>query len=72
MDTAENTTGAPLDTDAAVRAVIEQALSGTPVDAETARAVRERAARITEEIYRRHGEIDMETINALFGDDDDT
>jgi hypothetical protein len=34
--------------------------------------VHERAARITEEIYRLHGEIDMETSNALFGDDDET
>jgi hypothetical protein len=72
MDTVDNPAGAPLDTDAAVRAVIEQSLSGTPVDPEAARAVRERAARITEEVYRLHGEIDMETINALFGDDDET
>jgi hypothetical protein len=34
--------------------------------------VHERAARIMEGIYRLHGEIDMETINALFGDDDET
>ncbi len=27
-------------------------------------------AEITEEIYRAHGEIDPETINALFRDDD--
>jgi hypothetical protein len=72
MDTVDNSTGAPLDTDAAVRAVIEQSLCGTPVGPEAARAVRERAARITEEIYRLHGEIDMETINALFRDDDAT
>jgi hypothetical protein len=51
---------------------IEQALSGTPVDPEAARAVHDRAARITEEIYRLHGEINMATINALFGDDDET
>jgi hypothetical protein len=48
-----------------------QARSGTPVDPEAARAVHERAARITEEIYGLNGQIDMETINALFSDDDE-
>jgi hypothetical protein len=72
METAETTAGPPSDIDADARAVIAQALSGQPVDAEAARRVRERAARIREEIYRLHGEIDMATINALFGDDDET
>ena len=36
------------------------------------RRVHERAARVTEEIYRVHGEIDTETISALFRDDDET
>ena len=70
MSTTGSTTGVPADADA--RAVIEQALSGKPVDPEAARRVQERAARITEEVYRLHGDIDMGTINALFGDDDET
>ena len=47
------------------------AFHGEPLDPEVARRVQERAAEITEEVYRTHGEIDMQTINALFRDDDD-
>jgi hypothetical protein len=36
------------------------------------RRVHERSARVTEEVYRLHGELDAETINALFCDDDET
>ena len=46
-------------------------IEGTPVGPERARRVRERAERITEEIYREHGELDPETINDLFRDDDE-
>jgi hypothetical protein len=53
-------------------AVLRHAFHGEPLDPEVARRVHERAARITEEIYRLHGEIDMETINSLFRDDDET
>jgi len=42
------------------------------LDPEVARRVRERRAEITEEIYREHGEIDPETMNAHFRDDDET
>ncbi len=52
-------------------AVLRHAFHGEPLDPEVARRVHERAARVTEEIYRLHGEIDTETINALFHDDDD-
>ena len=52
-------------------AVLRHAFHGEPLDPEVARRVHERAARVTEEIYRVHGEIDTETINALFNDDDD-
>ena len=52
-------------------AVLRHAFHGEPLDPEVARRVHERAARVTEEIYRVHGEIDPETINALFHDDDD-
>jgi hypothetical protein len=53
-------------------AVLRHAFHGEPLDPEVARRVHERAARVTEEIYRVHGEIDTETINALFRDDDET
>lgn len=53
-------------------AVLQHAFEGTPLDPAVALRVRERAARITEEIFRLHGEIDPETINALFRDDEAT
>jgi hypothetical protein len=53
-------------------AVLRHAFHGEPLDPEVARRVRERAERVTEEIYRLHGEIDSETINALFRDEDET
>jgi len=53
-------------------AVLRHAFHGEPLDPEVARRVHERAARVTEEVYRLHGEIDTETINALFRDDDET
>jgi hypothetical protein len=53
-------------------AVLRHAFHREPLDPEVARRVHERAARVTEEIYRIHGEIDTETINALFRDEDET
>lgn len=53
-------------------AVLRHAFHGQPLDPEVARRVHERAARVTEEVYRLHGEIDTETISALFRDDDET
>ena len=53
-------------------AVLRHAFHGEPLDPEVSRRVHERAARVTEEIYRLHGEIDTETISALFRDDDET
>jgi len=53
-------------------AVLRHAFHGEPLDPEVARRVHERAAKVTEEIYRRHGDIDSETIhNLLRGDDED-
>jgi hypothetical protein len=52
-------------------AVIRHAFHGEPLDPEVAGRVHERAARVTEEIYRLHGEIDMDTISALFRDEDE-
>jgi hypothetical protein len=53
-------------------AVLRHLTNGTPLDPAVIRRVQERAARVTEEIRRLHGEIDAETLNALFRDDDET
>ncbi len=53
-------------------ALHRHAFQGEPLDAEVARRVHERAARITEEIYRRHGLIDHETFQKPLDDDDET
>jgi len=52
-------------------AVYRHAFEGEPLDPEVRRRVRERAARITEEIRRTHGLIDDETFQKLVSDDDD-
>ena len=52
-------------------AVYRHAFEGEPLDPEVRRRVRERAARITEEIYRTHGLIDDATFQKLLIDDDD-
>jgi hypothetical protein len=54
-----------------MEAVWRHAFEGQPLDPEVARRVHERAAKITEEIYRRHGLIDDETFQALLRDDDE-
>ena len=51
-------------------AVLRHAFHGEPLDPEVADRVRERAARVTEEIRRVHGVIDDESFQALIGDDD--
>jgi hypothetical protein len=53
-------------------AVLRRAFHGEPLNPEVARRVHERAAQVTEEVYRLHGEIDTETISALFRDEDET
>ena len=53
-------------------AVLRHAFHGEPLDPEVARrSFHERAARVTEEIYRVHGEIDDATFEALLRDDDE-
>jgi hypothetical protein len=72
MSDETKTTGTDPQERADEEAVLRHAFHGEPLDPEVARRVHERAARVTEEIYRLHGEIDTETINALFRDDDET
>ena len=71
MSAETKTTGTDPQVRADEEAVLRHAFHGAPLDPEVRCRVHERAARVTEEIYRVHGEIDPETINALFHDDDD-
>lgn len=71
MSTAETKSGIDAQELADREAVYRHAFEGQPLDPEVARRVRERAARITEEIYRTHGLIDDETIHELLRGDDE-
>ena len=51
-------------------AVLRHAFHGEPLDAEITRRVHERAEKITEEVYRRHGLIDDQTFQQLLDDDE--
>ena len=70
MSTDTKTTGSDPQERADFEAVLRHAFHGEPLDPEVARRVHERAARVTEEIYRLHGEIDDATFQALIQDDD--
>jgi hypothetical protein len=56
MDATENNA---TEMDADAQAVIEHAMTGKPLDPEVARRIRERAERITEEIYQKYGLLDI-------------
>ena len=72
MNTAETEpAGIDMQVLADLDAVMKRIIDGTPVDPETSRRIEERAARITEEIYRTHGLIDDETFQKLLDDDDE-
>lgn len=49
-------------------AVMRHIIDGTPIDPETSRRIEERANLITEEVYRLHGDID---VNQLLRDSRD-
>ncbi len=72
MSAETKTTGTDPQERADEQAVLRHAFHGEPLDPEVSRRVHERAAHVTEEIYRAHGEINTETISALFRDDDET
>jgi hypothetical protein len=57
--------------EADAEAVYRHAFDGEPLDPAVDRRVQERAARVTEEIRRRHGEISDEAFQALLSDDDE-
>lgn len=50
-------------------AVMRHVIDGAPLDPEVARRIDARAERVTEEIYRLHGDIDDETIHQLLRGD---
>jgi hypothetical protein len=59
MNTHTLTTGIPADILADGEAVIESLMTGRPLDPEISRRIDERAERITEEIRRTHGIVDI-------------
>jgi hypothetical protein len=71
MSAETKTTGTDPQERADFEAVLRHAFHGEPLDPEVARRVHERAARVTEEIYRVHGIIDDATFQALLRDDDE-
>ena len=71
MSTADNLPAGPDAQELADQeAVLRHAFQGEPLDPEVRRRVHERAAWITEEIYRTHGLIDDETFQKLLDDDE--
>ena len=58
METAD-LNGVPFDVLADARAIIEGAGSGKPLDPEMVRRVQGESAKITEQIRRRHGTVDL-------------
>ena len=71
MSVETKTTGTDPQERADEEAVLRHAFHGEPLDPEVARRVHERAARVTEQIYRVHGMIDDATFQALLRDDDE-
>jgi hypothetical protein len=59
MSTETETTGMDPQVLADLDAVMRRVIDGTPVDPETSRRIRERAERVTEEIHRAHGDVDV-------------
>ena len=70
MSAETETTGMDSQEHADAEAVLRHAFHGEPLDPEVLRRVRERAARVTEEIYLEHGMIDDATFQELLRDDD--
>lgn len=70
MSTEVKNTGMDSLEQADAEAVYRHAFEGKPLDPEVRRRVRERAARITKEIYRTHGLINDETFQKVLSDDD--
>jgi hypothetical protein len=59
MDSPETINGIPADLEADTWAVLEKLTTGKPLDPETYRRIRERADRVRDEVYRKHGLLDV-------------
>ena len=59
--TTKDSNSIPADVLSDCESIIQRVLSGTRPDPDVARRVRERAARVTEEIRRKHGELQIGT-----------
>ena len=70
MSADTKTTGTDLHEHADAEAVLRHAFHSEPLDPEVSRRVHERAARVTEEIFREHGMIDDAAFQELLRDDD--
>ena len=62
----------PAELEADTQAVIDKLMTGKPLDPETHRRIRERADRIRDEVFRKHGLLDIgvPAIRALRDGDD--
>jgi hypothetical protein len=68
MNTETETTSIDPQVLADLDAVMRRIIDGTPVDPEISRRIRERAERVTDEIYRARGDLD---VNQLLHDSRD-
>ena len=59
MATNEIIPGIPPELEADTRAILEKLATGKPLDPETYQRIREGADRIRDEVYRRHGLLDI-------------
>jgi hypothetical protein len=59
MDTAEITAGLPPDLQADTEALLAHLTTGRPLDPEVARRIRDRGDRIREEVFQKHGLLDI-------------
>ncbi len=59
MDSSETINDIPAELEADTRAVLEKLTAGKPLDPETYRRIRERADRIRDEVFRKHGLLDV-------------
>ena len=59
MSITQAKTGIPPELAADTQAVLEHLASGKPIDPEVARRIRERGERVREEIFSKHGLLDI-------------
>jgi hypothetical protein len=62
MSTKTQTTGADPQALSDSEAVMKHVIDGTPIEPELRKRIRERANRITEQVWRKHGYIDVDKL----------